>query len=114
MTETTGAAHGAGRRDERRDMPGVGALLESAELGPLLAREHRGIVTNAVRAAIDSVRTGSAEPPASAAAWGELVSTRLADMTRPSLRPVINATGVVLHTNLGRAPLATAAIHAVQ
>ena len=45
--------------------------------------------------------------------WAERVSSWLAARTRPSLRPVINATGVVLHTNLGRAPLAAAAREAV-
>ncbi len=114
MTETTRAAQETSPRDDRRDLPGVGALLESAELAPLLASAPRGTVANAVRAAIDSVRSGSAQPPASAAAWSELVQARLADMTRPSLRPVLNATGVVLHTNLGRAPLAAVAIRAVQ
>ena len=114
MTGTTRAAHDATRRDDRRDLPGVGALLESAELAPLLASAPRATVTNAVRAAIDSVRSGATQPPATAAAWGALVEARLADITRPSLRPVLNATGVVLHTNLGRAPLAAAAIRAVQ
>ncbi len=48
-------------------------------------------------------------------AWyAERVRTRLEASGRPSLRPVINATGVVLHTNLGRAPLARAAREAVQ
>lgn len=114
MTGSTHAAQGTGRRDGRRDLPGVGALLESAELAPLLAGAPRATVANAVRAAIDSVRSGSARPPASAVGWKELVQARLADMTRPSLRPVLNATGVVLHTNLGRAPLPAAALRAIQ
>ena len=92
----------------------MGALLESAALAPLLASAPRPTVTNAVRAAIDSVRSGSHPVPANAAGWGELVSAELAGITRPSLRPVINATGVVLHTNLGRAPLASAAIDAIR
>lgn len=99
--------------DDRRALPGVGALLESAEVAPLLANAPRPTVTNAVRAAIDSVRSGSQPAPANAAGWGKLVVTELAGITRPSLRPVINATGVVLHTNLGRAPLPPAAIAAV-
>ncbi|MEX1187484.1 MAG: L-seryl-tRNA(Sec) selenium transferase [Gemmatimonadaceae bacterium] len=114
MPGTTREAREPDRLDDRRDLPGVGALLESVELAPLLARAPRATVTNAVRAAIESVRSGSRPAPASAAAWGDLVEARLADITRPSLRPVINATGVVLHTNLGRAPLAPAAIRAMR
>src|SRR5688500_13036241 len=112
MKSATGRAQDA--RDERRELPGVGALLESAEIASLLASAPRATVTNAVRAAIDSVRAGSRPAPASAAGWGELVGAELAEITRPSLRPVINATGVVLHTNLGRAPLPSAAIAAIQ
>ncbi len=100
--------------DQRQHLPGVGSLMDSAELAPLLDRAPRATVTNAVRAAIESVRAGSHAAPATTAAWSALVDSELADITRPSLRRVINATGVVLHTNLGRAPLATAAIHAMQ
>jgi L-seryl-tRNA(Ser) seleniumtransferase len=44
----------------------------------------------------------------------DYVHRRLADWTRPTLAPVINASGVILHTNLGRAPLSTAALQAIQ
>jgi L-seryl-tRNA(Ser) seleniumtransferase len=114
MPRSAREARETDRLDDRRDLPGVGALLESAGLAPLLARAPRATVTNAVRAAIESVRSGSRPAPASAAAWSDLVEARLADITRASLRPVINATGVVLHTNLGRAPLAVAAIRAMR
>ena len=97
----------------RRNLPGVGSLLEAPELAPLLERESRQTVTNAVRAAIARVRDGSLPAPASVAAWSDLVNSELAGITRPSLRSVINATGVVLHTNLGRAPLAAAAVRAI-
>ena len=105
MTSVTGG---------RRDLPGVGSLLDAPELAPLLQRAPRQTVTNAVRAAIARVREGSQPAPASVAAWGELVNSELSGITRSSLRPVINATGVVLHTNLGRAPLAAAAIRAIE
>jgi len=114
MTKATRAADETVRRDDRRELPGVGTLLESDEIAPLLARAPRATVTNAVRAAIDSVRSGSAPAPATSSGWSDLVEDRLAEITRPSLRPVLNATGVVLHTNLGRAPLPAAAMRAVQ
>jgi L-seryl-tRNA(Ser) seleniumtransferase len=66
----------------------------------------------AARAAIDAAREAvlaGGEPPGEE----ELAATaaaRLRELTRPSLQRVINATGVVLHTNLGRAPLAPAAV----
>ena len=98
----------------RRDLPAVGSLLDSPEMAPLLERAPRQVVANAVRAAIARVRTGSLPAPASVAGWSDLVNSELAGITRASLRSVINATGVVLHTNLGRAPLADAAVRAIE
>src|SRR5690606_30582235 len=55
------------------------------------------------------------DAPVQDAEWYvERVRARLESKRRPSLRPVINATGVVLHTNLGRAPLPTAALEAIR
>jgi len=65
-----------------------------------------------VRATVAQARE-TADAPADDAAWAEAIASRLTELARPSLRRVINATGVVLHTNLGRAPLAAAAIDAV-
>lgn len=87
----------------------MSSLLESAEIAQLLSAHPRAIVVDAVRAAIDSVRNA----PETETGWGALVRAALADTSRPSLRPVINATGIILHTNLGRAPLAAAAIQAI-
>jgi L-seryl-tRNA(Ser) seleniumtransferase len=95
--------------DPRRALPSVEKLLQDAGLAPLLARWPRQVVAGAVRETLDAVRSGRiAPPPDWSAAIDEVVSRR----TAPSLRPVINATGVVLHTNLGRAPLAEEAIEA--
>jgi L-seryl-tRNA(Ser) seleniumtransferase len=99
--------------DLRRALPSVSALLESAEIGALLAGAPRTSVVNAVRATVAAVRDGLHPAPIDAAAWAQAVGATLATATRPSLRAVINATGVVLHTNLGRAPLARAALDAV-
>jgi L-seryl-tRNA(Ser) seleniumtransferase len=99
--------------DHRRRLPSVGVLLESPEFAPLLSRAPRSLVTEAIRSAIDAARAKSIEAPATNDAWAQVVADHLSERERPSLRPVINATGVVLHTNLGRAPLAAAAVRAI-
>lgn len=101
--------------DPRRRILGVDALLLSEAFGPLLARFGRDPVTTAVRALVAEVRadatraTELGEALASEARWAEWVARRLEEQDVPSLRAVVNATGVILHTNLGRAPLAAAA-----
>ena len=95
--------------DVRRDLPSVSALLESPEIASLLQQYARAEVVDAVRSAIDTAR----ENGRAADNWPDAVRDALAVSTRPSLRPVINATGIILHTNLGRAPLAQAALDAV-
>jgi L-seryl-tRNA(Ser) seleniumtransferase len=84
-----------------------------------LEKEHGALATtDAVRAAAAAVRqqiaAGSSSAPldadAAAAAIESDAEARLTARVRASLAPVINATGVILHTNLGRAPLAAAAI----
>ena len=87
-------------------------LLDAPPAAGLLARYRREHVADAVRAVLDELRRtladGDAVPP------DELllarVAGRLESAGAPRLRPVVNATGVVLHTNLGRAPLAAEAI----
>ena len=105
--------------DARRAIPGVDALLESSAFAALLERYPRHRVVGATRAALDDVRSSVAEgaDPSDLAEPGPYasdVAERLARAEVPSLRRVINATGVVLHTNLGRAPLAPAAIEAMR
>lgn len=99
--------------DKRRKLPSVSTLLERDAVRALLDHAPRAVVVDAVRATIDEVRTGAAAP-ASDAEWVAAIRGALERAQRPSLRAVINATGVVLHTNLGRAPLAAAAIRAIE
>ena len=99
--------------DTRRALPSVGALLDSEALRPLLARAPRTLVADAVRAALDAARRAGEHEPRSADAWARDIERELARRERPSLRRVLNATGVVLHTNLGRAPLPRVAIEAL-
>jgi L-seryl-tRNA(Ser) seleniumtransferase len=94
----------------------VSALLESGAVQALLARAPRPAIADAVRAVIAEVRQAPDEAPGTDQDWAARVAAMLEARTRPSLRPVLNATGVVLHTNLGRAPLpglALAAVHEI-
>jgi L-seryl-tRNA(Ser) seleniumtransferase len=88
----------------------VDRLLLEPEIQELLRGAPRIAVVDAVREALAAARTRRAGPPES---WAADVRERLSDRARASLRPVLNATGVVLHTNLGRAPLAPAAVAAM-
>jgi L-seryl-tRNA(Ser) seleniumtransferase len=97
--------------DARRALPGVGGLLELEGVRILLADNPRSVVVAAIRAAIDEARRDMS--PQEIKDWDSRVTSHLKRATARSLRPVINATGVVLHTNLGRAPLAQAAVDAV-
>jgi L-seryl-tRNA(Ser) seleniumtransferase len=99
--------------DVRRTLPSVSALLESAGVRALLADAPRPLVVDAVRDVVARARASGGQVPSGPEAWAQAVADQLASASRPSLRPVLNATGVVLHTNLGRAPLARAAIDAV-
>ena len=99
--------------DPRRNLPSVSALLERDAIRALLEQAPRSVVVDAVRATIESARTGSGVPQ-NDGEWAAAISSALARAQRPSLRRVVNATGVVLHTNLGRAPLAQAAIDAIE
>ncbi|HET7600420.1 MAG TPA: L-seryl-tRNA(Sec) selenium transferase [Gemmatimonadales bacterium] len=96
--------------DARRHLPSVDRLLREPAVAALLEVAPRAAVVAAVRDAVAAARTRRAGPPDD---WAAEVRDQLARRVAPSLRPVLNATGVVLHTNLGRAPLAPAALEAV-
>jgi L-seryl-tRNA(Ser) seleniumtransferase len=95
--------------DPRRLVPSVDQMLQRPELQRLVAAHGRPAVLVHVRAALDALRRrAAAGEPATDAALDAIhsdVAARLAEADRPSLRRLINATGVVVHTNLGRAPL---------
>lgn len=98
--------------DARRTIPSIERLLSSAELRPLLEQESHARVVDLLRVIQDEVRrTGIGE--ADARWYASRLAEQLERERRRSLRDVINATGVVLHTNLGRAPLSNAAIDAM-
>ena len=99
--------------DARRSLPSVNALLESDGVRPLLTRAPRGVVVDAIRRTIEAARTAPESAPHTEHDWARAVTTTVESSLRPSLRRVINGTGVVLHTNLGRAPLPQVAIDAI-
>lgn len=97
--------------DRRRRLPAVNALLAEAEQAGLTAEAPRALVVDAIRATLAAARNHGGTPPDGG--WVTAVERRVVAASRRSLRRVVNATGVVLHTNLGRAPLAQAARQAV-
>ena len=102
----------------RRALPSVDRLLNSTDLEPLLRQYGRPLVTDMVRTLLAAQRDALAHDDADAAgfdlaAFTAACASRLAQETQPSLRAVFNLTGTVLHTNLGRAPMPSAAARAV-
>lgn len=94
--------------DVRRRVPRTDAVLGDARLAGAVERLGRGVVKSVVAGVQERARCGEVAP-------GEVVERALAELpaTASALRPVVNATGVLLHTNLGRAPLSAAARAAV-
>ena len=96
-----------------REIPSVDELLGRPELSALAAQVNRGYVAERVREVLEEVRaeirsgTGGEHPLANLEAR---IAERVRNVLEPSLGTVINATGVILHTNLGRAPLAAEAV----
>ena len=97
--------------DSRRQLPSVDSLLAGPGVQSLLATHPRTLIVKAARAAVDAARDNGGTAPAEG--WDAAVRAAVTRLAEASLAPVINATGVVLHTNLGRAPLAPAAIAAL-
>jgi L-seryl-tRNA(Ser) seleniumtransferase len=93
-----------------RALPSVDRLL--GDCGPLIDVHGRAAVTEALRAALAKIRHDKPQPLPDAPAILRAVGAVLADQARSALRPVLNLTGTVLHTNLGRALLADEAIAA--
>jgi len=100
-------------RDPRarlREIPGVDDLLGRPRLSALAGKAGRGVVTDCARSVLADVRAQlKSEPERADILEIEAIESRIVAGVEaalaPSLRRVINATGVILHTNLGRAPL---------
>jgi L-seryl-tRNA(Ser) seleniumtransferase len=101
-----------------RQLPAIHEILAWPELQALLAEHTASLVTEAVREEIaclrEKIRRGELPDwPAQRQTLPQRIRERLEQKERPRLRAVINATGILLHTNLGRAPLAASAVQAV-
>jgi L-seryl-tRNA(Ser) seleniumtransferase len=101
--------------DELRKLPSVDHLLQLEDVRSLANDSGRELVVEAVRAVLDEerARISAGAHCASPADLARNVAEMVRSWRKPSLRPVINATGVVIHTNLGRAPLSQAARQAM-
>ncbi|MFD8200185.1 L-seryl-tRNA(Sec) selenium transferase [Streptomyces sp. NPDC059701] len=100
---------GGGAPDARRRIPRTDTVLRDPRLAEAMRRLGPEAVGSAVRQAQEQARAGTVPPE-------KVTDTALGLLppTAGGLRPVINATGVLLHTNLGRAPLSEAALRAVR
>lgn len=94
-----------------RQLPSVDNLLQAGPSEALISTYGRSLTVQALRETMadarERLKAGGEAPTAEALL--EVTQTRLENWLTPSLRPVINATGVIVHTNLGRAPLSAAA-----
>ena len=95
--------------DPRRRVPSVDAVVRTTGL----AGTERRRLTVAVREILADARGGEGAAVRTPEEYARLAIERLAERDRPTLQRVINATGVILHTNLGRAPLSPAALRAI-
>jgi L-seryl-tRNA(Ser) seleniumtransferase len=103
-------------KSELQKLPALDALLREISALPLIEQFGRDLTQRALREILDEIRDeirrgGAAIPPADTIARA---GARLAAWLRPTLIPVINASGIILHTNLGRAPLSHETVAAMQ
>jgi L-seryl-tRNA(Ser) seleniumtransferase len=107
---------GQERQQELRKLPGVDRLLQEGTVQAQAAAYGRELTVTAVREALDAARQSiqAGEKCPAVEQLIENVAVYLAEIERPSLLPVVNATGVIIHTNLGRSPLSPAARSAME
>ena len=100
-----------------RDLPSVDELLQTKTAAELIARYGRPLALSAIRETLDTIRARFLSGQTTALPLHDLILAQtdalLVSWVKPTLRAVINASGVILHTNLGRAPLSDATIRAM-
>ena len=105
------------RQNTLKHLPKVDRVLEWPALRRLMGQYNRPATVDAVRQVLERLRENVKNGPAPALPDDDgitsMIAAELERRTAPSLRSVINGSGVVVHTNLGRSPLAEAAEHAI-
>jgi L-seryl-tRNA(Ser) seleniumtransferase len=116
MESHKGRALSADQTDLLRQIPSVDELLTQPRLASLAKRVDRTLLVQITRATLADLRAkiaGDAQTlvlTLDTAALEERITSAVEQILSRSLQPVINATGVILHTNLGRAPLTESAV----
>ena len=100
-----------------RNLPSVEELLQTAVAAELIARFGRPLTLSAIRETLDRIRARYTSGQITVLPLHDLILSQtevlISSWVSPTLRSVINATGVILHTNLGRAPMSDATIRAM-
>lgn len=99
-----------------RDIPSVDVLLHDVAFAPLLAEFGHDAVRTTIRAALTALRQSLAAgeiPDVTPKTIARRVALSLEQLVAPTLKPVFNLSGTILHTNLGRAPLPDVAVQAM-
>ncbi len=87
-----------------RKLPGVDSLINQPVLKQLAAEFSHELVVYSTRQAVDELRVNPDKGIPDEMALAHQIADKIRKITSKSLKPVINATGVIIHTNLGRAP----------
>ena len=107
---------GDGPATDLSRLPQVDAVLRHPDAAAAVAEHGRAHLTTAIRTVLDGIRERALTTETELPGPADVVTLAVAELARRRsgrLRPVLNATGVVLHTNLGRAPLSPGAVDAV-
>lgn len=112
---TRSEAYAVSIMSELRNLPSVDQLLQHPDLSAAISKFGRPLTRDGIRFTLEELRqnfqAGAKIPELGVII--ESIMTKLSTWTEPTLKGVINATGVILHTNLGRSPLSSSALRAI-